>query len=452
MPDTSPRRRRWVATAPCCAALLAGCAHYAPLPLPAAPKLAPDVAALASPASAATPLSVEQVVALALANNPDLKAVRLRREVAAGQAQQASALPNPSLSASLLPLISGAGTASAWSIGLSQDIKALITYAPRRRAANDSRDQVAADVVWQEWQVAGRARQLATDLILTDRARPSYAEAYQLLAEREVRLDGALAAGDLTLTSIAPDRVALQSARTALDSVDQKRLAVRHQLNALLGLSPDASLSLASDPDLPAFDPVAIRAGLPDLANRRPDLLALRLGYAAADETVRAQILAQFPSLTLGAGINSDNAHVVNGGPNLSLGLPIFDRNQGGVAIANATRAQLHAEYAARLAAIHGEVGAMLAEIEQLSTQLAIARRDLPAAQAAADNARTAFAAARLDERGYVDLVSNRFAKEEEIMTLENALLDRQIAIETLLGTGLPTTDLPAEPTAGAVR
>ena len=122
------------------------------------------------------------------------------------------------------------------------------------------------------------------------------------------------------------------------------------------------------------------------------------------------------------------------------------------MAIANATRAQLHAEYAARLAAIHGEVGAMLAEIEQLSTQLAIARRDLPAAQAAADNARTAFAAARLDERGYVDLVSNRFAKEEEIMTLENALLDRQIAIETLLGTGLPTTDLPAEPTAGAVR
>lgn len=449
--ETPRRQWRWAA-APCCAALLAGCAHYTPLPLATAPPLAPTVAALAAPAPEAAPLSVEQVVALALANNPDLKAVRLRRGVAAGQAQQAGILPNPSLSASFLPLISGAGTASAWSLGVSQDLKALITYAPRRRAANDSRDQVAADVVWQEWQVAGRARQLAADLILTDRARPSYADAYRLLTERNARLETALAAGNLTLTAIAPDRVAVRAARAALDGVDQKRLALRHQLNALLGLTPEAPLTLAAEPALPAFDPAAIRASLPGLADRRPDLLALRLGYAAADEGVRTQILAQFPNLVLGAGVNSDNAHVVNGGPNLSIGLPIFDRNQGGVAIANATRAQLHAEYAARLSAVHGEVAALLAETEQLSAQLAVARRDLPAAQAAADNARAAFAAARLDERGYVDLVSNRFAKEQEIMTLENALLDRQIAIETLVGAGLPTADLPAEPTTGTTR
>ena len=57
----------------------------------------------------------------------------------------------------------------------------------------------------------------------------------------------------------------------------------------------------------------------------------------------------------------------------------------------------------------------------------------------------------KIDERGYVDLVSNRFAKEEEIMTLELALFDRQIAIQTLVGDGLPTADLPPEQ-AGTVR
>ncbi|NQE61700.1 TolC family protein [Caulobacter sp. RHG1] len=439
MLETSPRRWRWAAS---CALLLAGCAHYTPLPLPTAPPLS------ASPTVTA-PLTIDQVADLALANNPDLKAARLRRGVAAGQAKQAGILPNPTLSGSLLPLISGAGSAPAWNIGLSQDIRALITYAPRRRAAQDSQGQVAADIVWQEWQVAGRARQLAADLILADRARPSYASAYQLLAQRNARLEQALAAGNLTLTGIAPDRVALQAARAALDGVDQKRLALRSQLNTLLGLAPGTNLPLAAEPTARPFDAAAIRAGLPDLPGRRPDLLALRLGYAAADETVRAEILGQFPNLVLGAGVNSDNAHVVNGGPNISLGLPIFDRNQGGVAIANATRAQLHAEYAARLAAVQGEVGAMLAEIEQLSDQLTIARRDLPAAQAAAGQAQTAFDAGRLDERGYVDLVSNRFAKDQEIMTLENALLDRQIAIETLVGDGLPTADLPAEPGTG---
>ena len=51
-----------------------------------------------------------------------------------------------------------------------------------------------------------------------------------------------------------------------------------------------------------------------------------------------------------------------------------------------------------------------------------------------------------IDERGYVDLVSNRFTKEQELMTLELALLDRQIAVQTLVGDGLPTvptTDAP---------
>jgi len=136
---------------------------------------------------------------------------------------------------------------------------------------------------------------------------------------------------------------------------------------------------------------------------------------------------------------------VINGGPNVAIGLPIFDRNQGNVAIARATRLQLHAEYSARLAAVMGTVGAMLREMEQLSAQLATARADLPAAVLAATRAQTAFGASNLDERGYVDLVSNRFTKEQEIMTLELALLDRQIAVQTLVGDGLPTVDLPLD-------
>jgi hypothetical protein len=68
-----------------------------------------------------------------------------------------------------------------------------------------------------------------------------------------------------------------------------------------------------------------------------------------------------------------------------------------------------------------------------------------------AARAQAAFGASNIDERGYVDLVSNRFAKEEEIMTLELALFDRQIAIQTLVGDGLPAVELPVEQ-AGLVR
>ena len=101
-----------------CAAL-AGCAQYTPLPLATVPPLAPTLAALEGDAA---PLSVEQVVTLALAYNPDLQAARARRGIAQAQTTQAKLLANPSLSGAFLPLLSGVGTVPAWNIGITQDI------------------------------------------------------------------------------------------------------------------------------------------------------------------------------------------------------------------------------------------------------------------------------------------------------------------------------------------
>ena len=84
--------------------------------------------------------------------------------------------------------------------------------------------------------------------------------------------------------------------------------------------------------------------------------------------------------------------------------------------------------------------------MEQLSQQLAIVRRDLPAAQLAAERAANAFGASNLDERSYVDLVVNRYTKEQEIVTLELGLLDRQVALETFVGAGLPAVDTLPSP------
>ena len=431
---------------------LAGCAHYSSLPLVQTPPLAPSVAALPGFAPGA-PLGVAQVTTLALQYNPDLRAARARHGLAQAQLLQSGILPNPSFAGALLPLISGAGTVTAWNIGLTQDIKSLITYRARRRAAGYAAQQVDAEILWREWQVAGQARQFAVALIAGERSRPLLVEAFDLLSHRNAVLQQALAAGNATLVTAAPTLVALQSARTHLQTLDQKQLSLRHQLNAVVGLTPDAVIPLVRTIDLPPFDPPTIRADLTTLADRRPDLLALRLGYDAQDANVRVAILSQFPDLIFGGTATSDNSRVINGGPQATLGLPIFDRNQGNVAIANATRVQLHEEYTARLAAAAGQVGALLSEMDQLSKQLAIVRRDLPAARLAAQRAANAFGASNLDERSYVDLVVNRYTKEQEIVTLELGMLDRQVALQTLLGAGLPSVEiLQSSPGAKASR
>ena len=429
------------------ALLMAGCAHYAPLPLAETPPLAPSLSAV--PGLPARPLSVDEVTALAVARDPDLLAARARRGVAEAQLVQAGVLPNPSLSTAFLPLLSGAGSVPAWSLGLTQDIKALIVLKPKRRLARDSLHQVEADLLWQEWQVAGQVRQLAGDIVLGERQRPMLEHAYELMARRYGAGKKALDAGNATLAMLAPSAAALQGARAALLQQDQAQLANRHKLNALLGIAPDVVIPLADRLDLPPFDPRAVRASVATLPQRRPDLLALRAGYAVQDEQLRVAILSQFPDLVLGASTASDNSKVINGGPGAQIGLPIFDRNQGNVAVARATREQLNREYAARLAAVTGEVGALAGEYEQIALQLAASRHDLADARIAADRAATAFAAANLDERSFVDLLSNRFTKEQQVMTLELALFDRQVALQTLTGAGLPLVDTLGFPDPG---
>jgi hypothetical protein len=65
--------------------------------------------------------------------------------------------------------------------GLSQDVKSLILRPSRRRAGRDAEARVAADLLLQEWQVAGQAQQVVVDLIGVRRQLPVGHEAYRIL-------------------------------------------------------------------------------------------------------------------------------------------------------------------------------------------------------------------------------------------------------------------------------
>jgi outer membrane protein TolC len=440
-----PRRfpKAWAAAA---AGLLAGCASYSPLPLAPAPRLAPSVDRLAHDQPLPPgPLTVAQVTALVVQNNPDLRAVRAQHGVAQAQLIQAGVLPNPLLNLAVLPLLAGVGTTTAWSAGLNFNFGALVTYRTHKEAAQKTVQQVDANILWHEWLLAGEARLLAVDLIEGQRSVAVLTRSRDLLAVRGQRLETALAAGNVTLADAAPYLAARQTAQTLLDDTQRRLLAQRHQLNALLGLAPEAVVPLAATVDLPPLDPAAIARDLPNLAHRRPDLVALQLGYAAQDAKLRTALLSQFPALTLGAQASSDNANVRNGGPTASLGLPIFDRNQGGVAIEQATRVQLHEEYTARLTAAVGDVRARLSEIAATERQLAQVRADLPIAEQRAARAEVALRTHDIDQRTYVDLVNARLVRAAQIVSLEQILLEQQVAIATVVGAGLPSIQPPPQ-------
>jgi outer membrane protein TolC len=424
-------------------ALLAACASYHAAPLPVEPPLAAALPATASPMH---PQTVGDLVAIALRNSPDLRAARAWHAVAQGQRQRDSMAPNPQFTGAFLPLLAGVGDTSAWTAALGIDVRALVTLSARREAAAAAADQVDAQILWQEWLTAGQVRLLAVDLMEGVRARALLAQTLQIFADRAQRDQQALGSGDATLAAVAPDRVALQGIQTKLDDLDALQLSRRHQLNALLGLTPDVVVPLADAPEVPDVDPGSL-ADTTDLGRRRPDLVALRLGYAAQDARVRAAILGQFPALSLGMAGGSDNANVRNAGPQFSIGLPIFDHNQGAIAAEQATRAQLRAEYAARLASAVGQLTALRRETDAQTARLARLRQDQPAADAAAARAEAAINTHDIDRRAYADLVSLRLTKAGEILAVEQSVLEQRVAIATLVGAGLPVIDnLPKEP------
>jgi outer membrane protein TolC len=424
-------------------AALGGCAAYKSVDLPASASPRPTLTALNHqdvPLDRA--LSIAEVARLAVENNPDLIATRAQRGVSRAQMLQASLLPNPQATGALLPLVAGVGTTTAWNAGLSQDVRALITYSATRRAAEASGQQVDAQILWQEWQTNNQARLLVVDIVQADRLIRLLHENRDLLRARYQKSQGAVAGGNATLASSAPDLSAVQAVATQLRDQERQQLSRRHQLNALLGLAPQVEVRLNPSLNLPHWDPRTVKDAASILPERRPDLVALQLGYEAQDAKLRGAILSQFPNLSIGLTGGSDNSNIRNLGPQVSLELPVFNQNQGAIAVESATRQQLHDEYVARLTTAVGQVRAMASEITLLSRQLEDVRRELGETRKIAGQAEAAFGAGNIDERSYVDLVGARLSKEQEIVTIEQSLLDQRIAIATLLGAEMPPITL----------
>src|SRR5579885_3607580 len=283
------------------AALVSACASYHALPLPRRPDLAPDLAALVRvlpPSEAgsqpqtidpAKPLEIDQIGLLAILNDPDLRSERGEMDVARAGLIQASLLPNPSSSLGYAALLGGPGTTAAYMASLSQDVASIVTYQPRNEAARAHVDQVNADLLWREWQVAQKARLLAFDLYWTDRSVELNRHELDLISEEAARVQAAPSAGNLDITALAPLLAAKAAAEQALASLNLKRLKNWQALDALLGLMPGArfAISQPAEPPLPN-DLETLIEGLPD---HRPDLVALQLGYHSADANVRAAIL-----------------------------------------------------------------------------------------------------------------------------------------------------------------
>ncbi len=432
-----------------CAVSLSACALYHKMPLPQHPDLVGQVGQLrtqlpAVPGSARRtistdgPLDIDDIGLLAVLNDPDLRAERGTLDVARAGLLQASLLPNPSGSLSHTPILGGHDIAPAWAASLTEDLKAILTYHTRKKSARFQLEQVNADLLWQEWQVAQQGRILAVNLYWGGLAATLAQRQLELLDHEVQQVQAATQTGNLDLTALAPLLAARASAAQAAASLDLAQLQGWQQLDALLGLEPDVRFAIAAPAVAPMPpDMTALIAHLPE---RRPDLVALQLGYHSADETVRSAIIGQFPAFVAGYAWGQDTTNVRSGGPTASFDLPLFDRNQGQVAQARATRLQLHEQYEARLDAAVGASKGIITQIKRRTSDGHDAEAAADIAEAQSRAAQQAYAQDTLDQRSLADFQSTALQRRIEAIALERSLGEARITLTVDLGLGLPRT------------
>jgi outer membrane protein TolC len=253
--------------------------------------------------------------------------------------------------------------------------------------------------------------------------------------------------GNLAIGAASAAEASLAGIDASRDTIAQQAQTDHAQLAKLLGVAPDVAIPVAAPQDAP-LPAARVRALVATIARRRPDLIALRYGYSAADADLRAQIRAQFPLISLTVNGGTDTTRVASAGPTITLDLPIFNDNRGNIAVARATRRQLAAAFRAALDGAANDAEAAAQALALLRREQRRAESRLDAAQLQAREARRAYAQGLIDARVETNLLDQAVTRETQMIVLRQKLDTGLISLRTLLGAGLPTAPAPAGATS----
>ncbi|MCC7535480.1 MAG: TolC family protein [Deltaproteobacteria bacterium] len=308
--------------------------------------LAPEVRRLL-----AGPLSSDDVVRIALANNRDLVAAFGELGVSRAALLAAAVPSGPALEEAAVRFATDGHGDPAFELGVMQDLTDLVLL-PAARAAADAEAEAAT------LSAARAALDVAFD---ARRAYVAYVASEQDLARAREVLEGAEAAalaaralheaGNVPAVDAQTEEAFAEDVRASMWRARDAVLVARERLNVLMGLTGRATrwtspTSLGGPPG-DAQDR-ARTAHLPHRAvDRSLDLAVSRLRILAAARRLRlrrAETLV--PEIAVGVSVAREDEHW-SVGPALSLELPFFGPRTGEWASARAELARLRAGHVA---------------------------------------------------------------------------------------------------------
>lgn len=318
----------------------------------------------------AGPINLDAAIRLALDYNPELSAAE--RELAALEASitQASARPNPELSALLEDTRTATRTTT---LQVNQPLELGGKRAARIEAAERGRDAASAerDAKRAEIRAAVKAAFFnvlaAQERLRISQASVELAESVTTTASRRV------AAGKVSPVEETKARIAAAGVRVESTLAASELASARKRLASLWG-NP-APRFVRAEGDLEALPPLPILAGLNSRLQASPNLMRARIEVERRTALAAVERSRIVPNVTVSLGAKRDEElgrdQAIFG---VSIPIPVFDRNQGNLLEA------LH-----RVDKARHELSA--AEL-RLSDELALAYERLSAARSEAESLR----------------------------------------------------------------
>lgn len=394
-------------------------------------------------------LTIQRALQRALATNPRLAVAEREIGAASGRYLQSKALPNPELSFELDNALGSNAYRGTRSAETTLQLSQLIELGGKRQARMAAG---AAELDGSYWQRAALRLEVLSETalafanVLSAQKRAGIFETQtaslnRLMPLLQARIDaGASSPSEIARVQVAADLVRAERER----ALTELAVARRELMTLMGGSTPDFSAvagSLNSVGRPPAF-----QALLKDI-EKNPQLTRFTALRAQRDAELLTQRLKPIPDVRIAGGWRhyretGDDAVRLS----LSVPLPVWDQNTGGILEAQETLAKTESERAASKAALvlalgraHDTMIGSLRELDILRTQA------IPNSRKAVESVESGYSQGRftlldvLDAQGTATQVAIR--EQEVLLKFYIAL----VTIESLTGSPTPLTQVRSQ-------
>jgi len=369
----------------------------------------------------------------ALYFSPEMEIARARTEAAEATVVTAGARPNPSLSVH-------PGVPSPYLFGLDLDFP-IETAGKRRYRIERTRELTAGarfGLTNTAWKVRSQVRRAFLDHIVAARDLDLLRAEERLELRRVSLLTRRLAVGEIARPEVDSTRVDLSNARLAIRIAEGRVSETKAALSAAIGL-PVAALEGVefSWPDLdrpPSTESLSPQRVQREAVLNRLDVRQALAEYGAAESDLRLEIAKQYPDFQIGPGYQYEerNSFFTIG---FAITLPVFNRNQGPIAEAEARRKEAGARFLATQARVIAESEDALASYRAALAELHEAEESLARLQGPRERmARVAVTAGESDPLTLIDVqlqgTTAARAKLSALVRAQIALGDLEHAVQ----------------------